>query len=195
MLLVILSWLYLCSDLIFAEKYYPIQLVLFSFQLICTITPASSSMEETHNTLKFASRAKRIEIYASQNKVCYDITFWFVCGMLIYTFRSHLYGFETPFLQIIDEKSLIKKYQREISALKLELDQLRRGMLVGVNPEEIMSLKQKVQFLFLFLFLLSITGGMWLWFIMASWLVAFPYYDYPNCEFYSKFIIYYLYTS
>nr|XP_043627585.1 kinesin-like protein KIN-7D, mitochondrial [Erigeron canadensis] len=82
--------------------------------LICTITPASSSMEETHNTLKFASRAKRIEIFASQNK-------------------------------IIDEKSLIKKYQREISALKLELDQLRRGMLVGVNPEEILTLKQKLE--------------------------------------------------
>ncbi|KAL7583877.1 hypothetical protein Lser_V15G45707 [Lactuca serriola] len=83
--------------------------------LICTITPASSSMEETHNTLKFASRAKRIEIYASRNK-------------------------------IIDEKSLIKKYQREISALKLELDQFRRGMLVGgVNPEEIMTLKQKLE--------------------------------------------------
>ncbi|XP_071733676.1 kinesin-like protein KIN-7D, mitochondrial [Rutidosis leptorrhynchoides] len=82
--------------------------------LVCTITPASSSMEETHNTLKFASRAKRIEIYAHQNK-------------------------------IIDEKSLIKKYQREISALKLELDQLKRGMLVGVNPEEIMSLKQKLE--------------------------------------------------
>ncbi|KAK9056711.1 hypothetical protein SSX86_024073 [Deinandra increscens subsp. villosa] len=82
--------------------------------LICTITPASSNMEETHNTLKFASRAKRIEIYASRNK-------------------------------IIDEKSLIKKYQREISVLKQELDQLRSGMLVGVNPEEIMSLKQKLE--------------------------------------------------
>nr|GEW80634.1 kinesin-like protein KIN-7D, mitochondrial [Tanacetum cinerariifolium] len=54
--------------------------------------------------------------------------------------RSH-----TIFTLIIDEKSLIKKYQREISALKLELDQLRRGMLVGVNPEEIMSLKQKLE--------------------------------------------------
>nr|XP_043620505.1 kinesin-like protein KIN-7D, mitochondrial [Erigeron canadensis] len=82
--------------------------------LICTITPASSNMEETHNTLKFASRAKRVEIYASRNK-------------------------------IIDEKSLIKKYQKEISVLKQELDQLRRGMLVGVNPEEIMSLKQKLE--------------------------------------------------
>ncbi|KAH0893866.1 hypothetical protein HID58_056295, partial [Brassica napus] len=82
--------------------------------LICTITPASSSNEETHNTLKFASRAKSIEIYASRN-------------------------------QIIDEKSLIKKYQREISILKLELDQYRKGMLVGVNHEELMSLKQQLE--------------------------------------------------
>ncbi|GER50318.1 kinesin motor family protein [Striga asiatica] len=82
--------------------------------LICTITPASSNMEETHNTLKFASRAKRVEIYASRNR-------------------------------IIDEKSLIKKYQREISSLKDELDQLKRGMLVGVNHEEIMVLRQKLE--------------------------------------------------
>lgn len=82
--------------------------------LICTVTPASSNMEETHNTLKFASRAKRVEIYASRNK-------------------------------IIDEKSLIKKYQREISSLKEELDQLKRGMLVGVNHEEILTLKQKFE--------------------------------------------------
>lgn len=47
-------------------------------------------------------------------------------------------------LQIIDEKSLIKKYQREISSLKQELDQLRRGMLVGVNHEELISLRQQV---------------------------------------------------
>ncbi|KAJ0233559.1 Kinesin-like protein KIN-7D [Hirschfeldia incana] len=82
--------------------------------LICTITPASSSNEETHNTLKFASRAKSIEIYASRN-------------------------------QIIDEKSLIKKYQREISILKLELDQFRKGMLVGVSNDELMSLKQQLE--------------------------------------------------
>ncbi|KAL6531870.1 Kinesin-like protein KIN-7D, mitochondrial [Orobanche minor] len=82
--------------------------------LICTITPASSNMEETHNTLKFATRAKRVEIYASRNR-------------------------------IIDEKSLIKKYQREISCLKEELDQLRRGMLAGVSPEEIMVLKQQLE--------------------------------------------------
>ncbi|KAI5673183.1 hypothetical protein M9H77_13547 [Catharanthus roseus] len=82
--------------------------------LICTVTPASSNMEETHNTLKFASRAKRVEIYASRNK-------------------------------IIDEKSLIKKYQREISCLKQELDQLKKGIIVGVNHEEILTLKQKLE--------------------------------------------------
>ncbi|CAL0304256.1 unnamed protein product [Lupinus luteus] len=82
--------------------------------LICTVTPASSNMEETHNTLKFASRAKQVQVYASCNK-------------------------------IIDEKSLIKKYQREISVLKQELDQLKKGMLVGVSHEEIMSLKQQLE--------------------------------------------------
>ncbi|GMH18164.1 hypothetical protein Nepgr_020005 [Nepenthes gracilis] len=82
--------------------------------LICTVTPASSNMEETHNTLKFASRAKRVEIYASRNK-------------------------------IIDEKSLIKKYQREISSLKQELDQFKSGMLAGVSHEEIVSLRQQLE--------------------------------------------------
>ncbi|VAH05131.1 unnamed protein product [Triticum turgidum subsp. durum] len=82
--------------------------------LICTITPASSNMEETHNTLKFASRAKRVEIYASRNR-------------------------------LVDEKSLIKKYQREISSLKQELDEFRRGMLGGASQEEIMILRQQLE--------------------------------------------------
>ncbi|XP_072963302.1 kinesin-like protein KIN-7K, chloroplastic [Typha angustifolia] len=82
--------------------------------LICNVTPASSNMEETHNTLKFASRAKRVEIYASRNR-------------------------------IIDEKSLIKKYQKQISSLKQELDHLKKGMFTGVNQEEIMILKQQLE--------------------------------------------------
>ncbi|KAL2460089.1 Kinesin motor family protein [Abeliophyllum distichum] len=82
--------------------------------LICTVTPASSNMEETHNTLKFASRAKHVEIYASRNK-------------------------------IIDEKSLIKKYQKEISFLKQELDELKKGMPAGISHEEILTLRQKLE--------------------------------------------------
>ncbi|KAH1070051.1 hypothetical protein AAZX31_03G129100 [Glycine max] len=86
--------------------------------LICTVTPSSSSTEETHNTLKFAHRAKYIEIRAAQNK-------------------------------IIDEKSLIKKYQQEIQCLKEELEKLKRG-IVTVQPkdtedDDIELLKQKLE--------------------------------------------------
>ncbi|CAI8614124.1 unnamed protein product [Vicia faba] len=86
--------------------------------LICTVTPSSSSSEETHNTLKFAHRAKHIEIQTAQNK-------------------------------IIDEKSLIKKYQQEIQCLKEELEQLKKG-IVPVQPkdtgdDDIVLLKQKLE--------------------------------------------------
>ncbi|KAL0369271.1 UNVERIFIED_CONTAM: Kinesin-like protein KIN-7E, chloroplastic [Sesamum calycinum] len=86
--------------------------------LICTVTPASSNAEETHNTLKFAQRSKHVEIKASQNK-------------------------------ILDEKSLIKKYQREISNLKQELQQLKRGMmekenLMAPSQEDLVNLKLQV---------------------------------------------------
>eukprot|EP01018_Ginkgo_biloba_P005090 Gb_35641 [translate_table: standard] len=85
--------------------------------LICTVTPASSSTEETHNTLKFAHRTKHVEIQASQNK-------------------------------IMDEKSLIKKYQKEILSLKQELEQLRRGMterpyLLASGQDDLVTLKQQ----------------------------------------------------
>jgi centromeric protein E len=89
--------------------------------LICTVTPASSNSEETHNTLKFAHRAKRIEVQASQNK-------------------------------IIDEKSLIKKYQNEIRRLKEELEQLKMGIITGTpvkdaGEDNIILWKQKVEYL------------------------------------------------
>ncbi|XP_071731361.1 kinesin-like protein KIN-7E, chloroplastic [Rutidosis leptorrhynchoides] len=80
--------------------------------LICTVTPASSNTEETHNTLKFAHRSKHVEIKASQNK-------------------------------IIDEKSLIKKYQKEISCLKQELQQLKRGMVP--NSEDLVNMKLQLE--------------------------------------------------
>ncbi|KAK9096088.1 hypothetical protein Sjap_021585 [Stephania japonica] len=87
--------------------------------LICTVTPASSNSEETHNTLKFAHRSKHVEIKASQNK-------------------------------ILDEKSLIKKYQKEISSLKQELEQLRQGIVgksyLGTsNQEDLVSLKLQLE--------------------------------------------------
>lgn len=51
-------------------------------------------------------------------------------------------------LQIIDEKSLIKKYQNEIRCLKEELDQLKRGIMtvpqLRDSEDDIVLLKQKV---------------------------------------------------
>lgn len=37
--------------------------------VVCTITPASTQAEETHNTLKFASRAKTITIETKRNEI------------------------------------------------------------------------------------------------------------------------------
>jgi centromeric protein E len=69
--------------------------------------------------LKFAHRAKHIEIQAAQNK-------------------------------IIDEKSLIKKYQNEIRCLKEELEQLKKGIvtvpqLKNTSGDDLVVLKQKLE--------------------------------------------------
>ncbi|KAH9757074.1 kinesin-like protein KIN-7E [Citrus sinensis] len=87
--------------------------------LICTVTPASSNSEETHNTLKFAHRSKHVEIKASQNK-------------------------------IMDEKSLIKKYQKEITFLKQELQQLKSGMMdnphmAASSQDDLVNLKLQLE--------------------------------------------------
>jgi centromeric protein E len=52
-------------------------------------------------------------------------------------------------LQIIDEKSLIKKYQTEIRRLKEELEQLKMGIITGTpskdtGEDNIILWKQKV---------------------------------------------------
>lgn len=53
-------------------------------------------------------------------------------------------------MQIVDEKSLIKKYQNEIHSLKEELEQLKKGIVVTVPQlkdmveDNIVLLKQKV---------------------------------------------------
>jgi hypothetical protein len=51
--------------------------------------------------------------------------------------------------QILDEKSLIKKYQKEITSLKTELEQLRRGIMgqpyaMKENSEDLAHLRKQV---------------------------------------------------
>lgn len=58
-------------------------------------------------------------------------------------------------MQIIDEKSLIKKYQSEIRCLKEELEQLKRGIVTvpqlnDIVEDDIFLLKQKVAFHIIF---------------------------------------------
>lgn len=53
-------------------------------------------------------------------------------------------------MQIVDEKSLIKKYQNEIRTLKEELEQLKRGIIIvpqlkDIGEDDLVLLKQKVQ--------------------------------------------------
>ncbi|KAF7830069.1 kinesin-like protein KIN-7C, mitochondrial [Senna tora] len=87
-------------------------------RLFALLLPTSSSSEETHNTLKFASRSKHVEIKAAQNK-------------------------------IMDEKSLIKKYQREIHDLKQELQQLKHGIMenpnIAVSSQDLVNLKLQLE--------------------------------------------------
>lgn len=79
--------------------------------VICCVTPTSSQAEETHNTLKFASRAKKIEIKTSKN-------------------------------ELLDHKSLLARYQREIADLKLQLKQMsERAAAVSENAVHAPDLK------------------------------------------------------
>lgn len=71
--------------------------------MICTVTPGSINAEETHNTLKFASRAKRVEL-------------------------------KPETLHVLDDKSLIKKYQQEIIELRNQLESLMQGSATPPPP-------------------------------------------------------------
>lgn len=73
--------------------------------VICTITPASIQAEETHNTLKFASRAKKITIEAKRN-------------------------------EILDQSSLIARYQQELALLRHQLDIVMRERGSGAPAED-----------------------------------------------------------
>ena len=72
--------------------------------VICTITPASLQAEETHNTLKFASRAKKVTIQAKRN-------------------------------EILDQSSLIARYQQELALLRGQLDMVMRDRGGGALPD------------------------------------------------------------
>ena len=66
------------------------------------MTPASSNSEETHNTLKFAHRSKRVEIKASQNKVNLIFTFYVKYYQLKLNTGSYFNFSSPPSLSFLD---------------------------------------------------------------------------------------------
>ncbi|RWW64966.1 hypothetical protein BHE74_00027771, partial [Ensete ventricosum] len=86
--------------------------VLCIVQLICTVTPASGSMEETHNTLKFASRAKQVEIYASRNRVNILFSIWLEMLKEISSLKQELEHFKKGMLSGASQDELMSLRQQ-----------------------------------------------------------------------------------
>ncbi|GIL69307.1 hypothetical protein Vretimale_13434 [Volvox reticuliferus] len=63
--------------------------------VVCNITPAAAQTDETANTLKFAARAKLIQVTARTN-------------------------------EILDERSMLRHYQKEVADLKRQLAEAKR---------------------------------------------------------------------
>ncbi|KAI3518767.1 hypothetical protein L1887_07579 [Cichorium endivia] len=87
--------------------------------LICTVTPSSSNSEETHNTLKFAHRAKHIEIQAAQNKINDEKS-------LIKTYQNEIRSLKEE-LEQLDQEGEAK------DALLIQIQSLTRLILVSTK--------------------------------------------------------------
>lgn len=79
-------------------------------------------------------------------------------------------------LQIVDEKSLIKKYQNEIRSLKEELEQLKSGteivpQLKNSNKTDLVLLKQKVPSSLKFLLFLALLFEIYRDFLLFIWIL------------------------
>lgn len=90
--------------------------------VICTISPALSSMEESVNTLKFASRVKRITIHAKNDAVMDD-------KALIQKYRSEIVELKSK-LQVTSQVLQKEKEQTQsaIMAERRDHDQQLRQM-------------------------------------------------------------------
>jgi hypothetical protein len=86
--------------------------------VICTITPASTQAEETHNTLKFASRAKTITIETKRNEILDQ-------GALVAKYQQ--------------ENALLRRQ------LEIALKEGGRGGKSEASHPEILSLREKIE--------------------------------------------------
>ncbi|EGC38883.1 hypothetical protein DICPUDRAFT_96759 [Dictyostelium purpureum] len=104
--------------------------------MICTITLASNNFEETHNTLKFASRAKKIENNAQRNEIIDD-------KALLKQYRheiaelklklSEALTTEKDLSELQSEKEKIKSTNEELSQKLLEAEKHRTHLEAKIN--------------------------------------------------------------
>jgi len=93
---------------------------------VCTISPTTGCFEESHNTLKFADRAKAITNRAKLNEVRPFPLFMTIstpgaCGGSPMVAVTVVRGMS----QVLDDKALIKIYRDKISQLKRRLQEVR----------------------------------------------------------------------
>ncbi|KAI3518766.1 hypothetical protein L1887_07578 [Cichorium endivia] len=86
--------------------------------LICTVTPSSSNSEETHNTLKFAHRAKHIEINAAQNKIIDEKS-------LIKTYQNEIRSLKEELELLITDPQRLEQEEEDEEAKDALLSQIQ----------------------------------------------------------------------
>lgn len=105
--------------------------------IICTMSPALSHVEQSRNTLFFATCAKEVTNSAQVNMVCreswsifvlgssfYRFNFFgeqFLCRLIIHIFIFFLHFIAFSFDQVISDKQLVKHLQKEVARLEAEL--------------------------------------------------------------------------
>ena len=86
--------------------------------IICTLSPALTHVEQSRNTLYFATRAKEVTNNAQVNMV---ITLFILTIVLTYAYGFPLTFYLKFFKQVVSDKQLVKHLQKEVARLEAEL--------------------------------------------------------------------------
>ena len=98
--------------------------------IICTLSPALSHVEQSRNTLFFATRAKEVTNNAQVNMVCIVVfSPFFTCFLFLFFYFAPYSNINVEvfvilfkcFDQVVSDKQLVKHLQKEVSRLEAEL--------------------------------------------------------------------------
>ena len=97
--------------------------------IVCNTSPLTRNLEESHNTLKFATRAKRIRQNASINEVVDDRT-------LLQNYREEIEALKTQLREAKEAQEALQKEKEAATPTQLPLDE---------NDEDIRTLVDAIQ--------------------------------------------------